>query len=243
MLELVARKEPPRLEARLFGSMVLSRDSDVVAELAKRDRARELFGLLLLHADGLPARQIADRLWPELAPERAQHNLRMTAYVLRHILGDKAAVRHTRLTYRLAPRLKVWTDVQAFEEALLRSRQLSGERAIAALEEALRLYRGPLLADTGWQWVEPLRARYQTQATAAALRLSGLLAAQDRERSDALAEWTLAIEPASEAAYEQLLHNAQARQDGAAARLLTQRYQDMTRQHGLQPNPLLLRAI
>jgi DNA-binding SARP family transcriptional activator len=243
ILEVVSRQELPRLEARLFGAMSVCRDGEVVQELARRDRARELFALLLLHPDGLPAREIAELLWSDLAPHRAQHNLRMTAYMLRGFLGGKASVRHARLVYRLAPRLDIWTDTQAFDAAVLRSRQASGPAAQQALEEALAVYRGPLLADSGWDWVAPARAMYRSRATAAALRLSGMLAGEDPPRSDALAEWALAVDPISEPAYEQLLRNAQARRDTPAAREVTRRYREMTRRHGLTPNPLLLKAI
>jgi ATP/maltotriose-dependent transcriptional regulator MalT/DNA-binding SARP family transcriptional activator len=242
-LEVVSRQELPRLEVRLFGALAVCRDGQVVQELATRDRARELFALLLLHPDGLPAREITEQLWPDLAPQRAQHNLRMTAYVLRGFLGGKAAVQHARLAYRVAPRLEVWTDTHAFDAALLRSRQTTGAAAQAALEEALGLYRGPLLADSGWEWVAPARAIYQARATAAALRLAGLLAGVDGRRSDALAEWALAVDPLSEPAYEQLLRNAQARRDLPAEREITRRYQEMAARNGLRPNPLLVRAI
>ncbi|HYY88402.1 MAG TPA: hypothetical protein VFA49_06390 [Chloroflexota bacterium] len=242
VLELIVRQELPRLEVRLFGSMIVCRGGNVVEDLAKRDRARELLAFLLLHPGGLAACEIADRLWPELSTERAQHNLRMTAYLLRGFLG-KAAVRHSRLTYQLAPRLEVWTDTRAFDDAVQRARQLSGEGAIAALDDARRLYRGPLLADTGWDWVDPLRVSYQARATAVALRLASLVAGVDAARSDALAEWALALDPASEAAYVQLMHNARSRRDAAGRRELTRRYAAMAREYGLRPNPLLLRAI
>jgi DNA-binding SARP family transcriptional activator len=163
--------------------------------------------------------------------------------VLRGFLGAKATVRHARLAYRLAPRLDVWTDTQAFDAAVQRSRHTSGAAAQEALEEALAMYRGPLLADSGWHWVAAARASYQARATSTALRLSSLLAGVDAARSDALAEWALGVDPVSEPAYEQLLRNAQARRDAPAARDITRRYREMARSHGLKPNPLLLRAI
>jgi DNA-binding SARP family transcriptional activator len=242
-LEVVARNDPPRLEARLFGTFLLHRDGGLVEAVARRDRARELFVLLLLHPDGRPGREIAELLWPEMAPERALHNLRMTAYLLRRFLGTKAAVRHATLNYRLAPQVDVWVDVRAFETALSDARGATDAGVVRALENALDLYRGPLLGDTGWSWVEPFRLAFQSRAATAALRLADLLAPSDLARSSAFAERAVAIEPSNEAAYERLIRNAQARHDAGALHDAVRRYRDMARDLGLLPNPTLLRAI
>lgn len=161
-----------RLEARLFGSFVIYRNGELVELGSKRDRVHELLALLLVHPDGLPARIIADLLWPDMAPDRSLHNLRMTVYLLRVMLGGKDAVRHAALAYRLDPNLAVWADVQAFDAALARARQAVPELAARSLEEALDLYRGPLLADTGWVWVESYRDIYARRASDARLRLA-----------------------------------------------------------------------
>jgi DNA-binding SARP family transcriptional activator len=237
------RAELPRWEARLFGSFILHRDGQLVDLGVKRDRARELLALLLLHPDGLPTRTIADLLWPDMTPERSMHNLRMTVYLLRVMLGSKACVRHAALAYRLEPGLAVWADVQAFDAALSRSRQVSGELVIRGLEQALGLYRGPLLAGTGWQWLEPYRGAYETRATEAMLRLAQLVAPADLARSDALAEQALAVESGCQAAYDQLVRNARARRDPAAVHDLTQRYEAMLEKQRLELSPRIPQVI
>jgi DNA-binding SARP family transcriptional activator len=241
-LELVAENQPSRLEARLFGAFVLHRDGQLIDLGVKRDRPRELLALLLLHPDGLPARTIAGLLWPKMAPERSMHNLRMTVYLLRVMLGGKASVRHAALMYRLERSLAGWADVHAFDAALSRSR-LAPEAAMRGLEEALELYRGPLLADTGWQWVEPFREEYQARAAGAMLRLAELVAPVDLSRSDGLAEQVLNLQADSQAAYEHLLRNARARRDLTAVHDLTQRYQTMLHRQRLQATVRVPQAI
>jgi LuxR family maltose regulon positive regulatory protein len=233
----------PRLEVRLFGTLLVHRDGVLVDPGSKRDRVRELFALLVLHPEGLPASEIAELLWPAMTPERAQHNLRMAVYLLRRFLGSKAAVRHATLAYRLAPQLELWVDARAFDEALKRARGAVDASARLILAEAIDLYRGPLLADAGWAWVEPFRRAYEARAATAALRLAELLAATDPDRSDTLAEQVLAIQPDNHAAFERLIGNAQVRGDSAARDAAIRRYSEMVSRLGPRPRTPLLRAI
>jgi two-component SAPR family response regulator len=179
-----------------------------------------------------------------MAPERGLHNLRMTVYLLRLLLGSKTSVRHAALVYRLERSLAVWADVHVFDAALSRSEQAPGQAAIRPLEEALEVYRGPLLADSGWRWVEQIRLRYRSRAVRAFLRLADLVAPLDLARSDRLAEQALGLQQDSQAAYEQLLRNARARHDLATVHDLTRRYHQATTQPPpLDRLPRALRAI
>ncbi|MBU6430193.1 MAG: bacterial transcriptional activator domain-containing protein, partial [Cyanobacteria bacterium REEB65] len=68
-------------------------------------------------------------------------------------------------------RAALWLDIDAFEQAAKQGRHLwlAGERiqAAQALEEALLLYRGDLLADTDLlEWFDLERHRYRTLAIA-----------------------------------------------------------------------------
>ena len=112
----------PRIEARLFGKFRLLRDGVLVNAASRRvDRSGELFALLVLHPDGLAAREIASLLWPGMTVKRGQHNLRMTAYLLRRLLGDKASLRYVAEAYQLEPQFDLWADVRAFDKAIARA--------------------------------------------------------------------------------------------------------------------------
>jgi LuxR family transcriptional regulator, maltose regulon positive regulatory protein len=233
----------PRIEARLFGKFRLLRDGVLVNAGSRRvDRSGELFALLVLHPDGLAAREIASLLWPGMTVKRGQHNLRMTAYLLRRLLGDKASLRYVAEAYQLEPQFDLWADVRAFDKAIARAHLASGEPPVQALEEALALRQGSLLADVDSEWVDTFRMAYDDRYVAAALRLSELTSGTDPRRSDALAEQVLALEPDNEDAHERLIRNAQARRDHSSLRRAIRRYEQAMAAVGLQPNPSVVRA-
>lgn len=226
-LELVVANDLPRVEARLFGTFTLHCDGQLATAGPRGhlDRARELLALLILHPSGLPEQSIVGLLWPDMAPQQALHNLRMTAYLLRRFLRSKAAVRYGASAYQLAPQLELWADVRQYDAALQRARTSSRERARDELAAAVELYRGPLLADAGWPWLESLRLTYQSRFVDAALHLADLTTGVDVSGSDNLAEQVLQIEPDNEAAYDRLMRNAAARGDTLAQRRAVQRYE------------------
>jgi LuxR family transcriptional regulator, maltose regulon positive regulatory protein len=238
-LELVAVNDLPRVEVRLFGAFALHCDGQLATAGPRGhlDRARELLALLVLHPSGLPDQEIVDLLWPDMRPQQALHNLRMTAYLLRRLMGSKATVRYVGSSYQLAPQLELWADAREFDAALRRARQLPPDKAREELATAVALYRGPLLAEAGWSWVEPFRLSYQTRLVEAALQLADLEASRDPARSDALAEQVLAIEPDNEAAYARLIANAEARapRQLLAQQRLLQRYKRAAARYGFVP--------
>ena len=186
-VDVAAQNELPRLEAQLFGSFVLHRDGEHVQRVTRKvDRARELLALLILNPKGLPDEAIAEQMWPGMSPERALHNLQMAAYSLREDLGSKAAVRYGVRTYQLNPQLELVADVRAFDLALARARGAAGDMLIQALSQAVDLYRGPLLANVAWHWLEPVRLDYQSRYVSAALQshlCPACCAAADRRTS------------------------------------------------------------
>ena len=171
--------------------------------------------------------------------QRALHNLQMAAYSLRDDLGSKAAVRYGARSYQLNPQLELVADVRAFEASLARARGATGDTLIQALSKALELYRGPLLAEAAWQWLEPVRAAHQSRYVQAALRLAEVLAPLDAARSDGLAEAVLAVAPETDDAYERLILNARRARDLNAFRRQIRRYEKAAAQHGFPMNPHL----
>jgi LuxR family maltose regulon positive regulatory protein len=239
-VSVVIQNELPRLEVQMFGSFVLHRDGHLVSNVTRKvDRARELLALLILNPQGLPDDTIAEHIWPDMRRQRALHNLQMAAYSLRDDLGSKAAVRYGARSYQLNPQIELVADVRAFDASLARSRGATGETLVQALSKALDLYRGPLLAEAAWHWLDAVRLEYRSRYVSAALQLADVMAPFDAARSDGLAEAVLSVAPETDMAYERLIQNARRSRDTNAVRRLVRRYEQAAGQYGFAINTQL----
>ena len=239
-VSVLVENKLPRLDVQLFGSFVLHRDGQIITRTSRKvDRARELAALLILHPKGLPDDTIAELMFPDMPREKALHNLQMAAYSLRGDLGSKAAVRYGARSYQLNPQLELVADVRDFDAALAKARGGTGEALVQSLSRALALYRGPLLADAAWAWLDPVRLDYRSRYVSAALQLADVLAARDPARSDGLAEQVLAEAPETDLAYERLMENARRRRDQHAMRRIAKQYEHAARQFGFPINRYL----
>ncbi len=240
-LDVVAQNELPRLEVQLFGSFVLHCNGELLEKSSRKiDRAGELAALLILNPQGLSDEAIAEMMYPDMLHEKALHNVQMAAYSLRHDLSSKAAVRHGAHMYQLSPQLELIADVREFDSAIASARGSIGGALIQALTRAADLYKGPLLADAAWEWLDTVRLDYRTRYVSAALQLADALATVDTLRSDGVAEDVLAAAPETDLAYERLIHNAKSRDDASALRRLRTRYEQAAVRFGFTVNPYLI---
>jgi ATP/maltotriose-dependent transcriptional regulator MalT/DNA-binding SARP family transcriptional activator len=236
-LSVLVKNDLPRLEVQLFGSFVLHRDGQLVTRASRKvDRARELAAVLILNPTGLRDDTISEMMFPDMPREKALHNLQMAAYSLRNDLGSKTAVRYGARSYQLNPQLELVADARDFDETLSRARGHTGETLVHFLSKALELYRGPLLAEAAWDWLEPVRLDYRARYVAAALQLADALAPLDAARSDDYAERALSEAPETDMAYERLIENAERRGDRNAVRRAVNRYMQAATQFGFAVN-------
>lgn len=180
-------------------------------------KAESLLAYLALHPGpaGHSREKLAALFWGDAPDAAARRSLRVALAGLRKALdgapftGDRAAV-------GLDPAYPLWVDALAFED--LARRFLAGDGDDLA-EGCATLYRGDLLADFYDDWLslprDRLRARYQQT-----LRT---LVERQRERgvyaaAAAAANRLLALDPADEAAHQQLIFCHLARGNRTAAR-------------------------
>ncbi len=162
---LLLNTAPPEtvgLALHLFGPM----DVRVAGQPLPRLRSRKglwLLALLALRAGGDIERDwLAETLWPDCHQSDAKRSLRQSLHDLRAALGNEA-VRLTSQTPRtlrldVSPGANgIWIDLHFFDAAMDRRKS----RLPDALENATRLYRGPLLEDCVDDWV--LDARRQRE--------------------------------------------------------------------------------
>jgi DNA-binding SARP family transcriptional activator/predicted ATPase len=132
------------LEFRILGPLEVVADGRVLELPAAKPRG--LLAILLLNANAVVAAdRLIDELWGEEPPPSAAKLLQGYVSRLRTLLpGELILTRPRGYQLRLEPEQ---LDLGRFERLLAESRTASPAGAVAALREALALWRGPPLAD------------------------------------------------------------------------------------------------
>ena len=136
-----------RVEYRLLGSFQVARDG-VVVPLGGVQQQAVLVMLLLEWDRVVSIDRLVDGLWGERPPKSATHTVRVYISQLRKLVGDDALVTEGRgyLLRRSADDL----DAARFERLVVEGRglaQAGDAAAVALLNQALDLWRGPALAE------------------------------------------------------------------------------------------------
>ncbi len=202
----------PPLELRLFGPLDVRVHGRPLPATSSR-KGRWVLALLALRCGKEVDREwLAGTLWPESAAPQAFYNLRQHLSELRVALGGEAVRLRAPTRRTLCLDLSgAWSDVAAFDAALARGGRSS-------LDEAVALYRGPLIEGCQEEWILPEReAREQ-----AYLRALERLATAAAERGDpeavvAFLSRVLAADPLREGAARDLMAAHSARDEFAAA--------------------------
>jgi DNA-binding SARP family transcriptional activator len=196
-----------RLAIRCFGAFELVLDGKQLDLASVKPRARSLLAMLVVRA-GAPVHRelLMEALWPGSSPVSAAGNLHVVVSTLRRALqpgrarGDASLIRREGEAYRLAIPEDSFVDLVSFESALAEARTARGardlDRAVAACERALDLYRGELLPAEGpADWLLPDRERRAAEACeAAAVAAEALLERAETPRAVALCERGLAVD-------------------------------------------------
>jgi len=146
-----------------LGSLRVYRGATLLFDESWRNKpAKSVFkALLAARGQRHPKERLAEDVWPETDAESVLNRLRVAVCDLRRQLGD-AKARHTSNNadgliiqqdgaYVFDPGNVCWTDVQAFDDAVRRGRQLARQGriddALASYRDADELYQGDYLAD------------------------------------------------------------------------------------------------
>lgn len=112
-----------------------------------------------------------DVFWPEAAPETARNSLNVSMHNIRralHPILSHPAILYKDGTYRIAPDLQIWLDVEEFERLVNIGKRLETRNQSAAVSEyeaATSIYQGDFLEENPYEeWTilirERLRAAY-----------------------------------------------------------------------------------
>ncbi len=131
-------------------------------------KGRAVFKYLACHhAEWNPREVLMETFWPDSLPESSRNNLNVALHNVRSMLASQirpSAVLYQQGAYRLHPDLRLWLDIEVFEQ-LAQDGQTAdsagqSHAAIDAFTAAVELYRGDFLADDPYEgWAVPLRER------------------------------------------------------------------------------------
>jgi SARP family transcriptional regulator, regulator of embCAB operon len=158
------------LEARLLGPFEVLVNGQPI-QCWRGNRGRMLLAYLLLHRSRpLTGDELGGVFWPDAAPDVVRNRLHVALYGLRKDLKAQTKqpiVIHSGRGFSIHPRVDLWVDAEAFDEAVTTARKDEGARletALARYETALQLYRGELLEDTPFEeWALLSRERLRLQ--------------------------------------------------------------------------------
>jgi DNA-binding SARP family transcriptional activator len=243
---------PPsyHLEIRVLGPLEVLRDGVLVdVPDLRRERVRQLLEYLVFRGPVSRA-TVGSELWPDLAPEAAARNLRVTLSYLQRVLEpdrEETAppwflqVEGGLLRLQRGNALDV--DLDRFEATLdaahTAAQSATPSLALHHLTLALSFYRGDALADlAGADWADLERDRLRVRFVTAAIRCGELLMATgDLQTPLDLALRALRTDPYSEAAYGLLTAVRLERGELDAARQTYRRCHKMLQELGLPPGP------
>jgi class 3 adenylate cyclase len=137
-------REMPPVEVRLLGTLEVGVEGRPV-EL-RRQKQRALLALLALRAgEVVSTDRLVDELWGESPPRTAIGSLQNLVSELRKVLGANALI--TRPPGYLLDVDRDAVDAHRFERLAREARDAAPRERAALLREALKLWRGPALAD------------------------------------------------------------------------------------------------
>lgn len=188
-LSRLVYRPPYTLRIRTLGAFGIWRgDVEVRDRDWRSSKARQLFQLLLTERGrALPRDRVLESLWPEMEPDAAANNLRVTLNRLgKAIEPDRpegappAYLLQQADTYGFNTESDHQLDAAEFAEAVAEGQRAArrGQRAaaIAAFRKAIVLYGGPYLPDNMYEdWTVVERERLAMLFNDAAMRLGALL--------------------------------------------------------------------
>jgi len=166
-----------RLEICLLGGFELGREGRILDPLPLR-AARSLFAYLVLNRERAHTRDLlAGTLWPDFDESRARRRLSQALWQIRTTVGDEndRYLIGTPDTIRFNPDADFALDVEEFERLLEEAPKAESRNdETEALEAAVDLYRGDLLAGFYDDWLLHDQDRLHSRFLSALERLTEL---------------------------------------------------------------------
>lgn len=228
--QLSSRISLPEVKAYGFGQSVVFLEARKISDIEWRSRkAKEMLFYFLVHPARRTKEQILEALCPELSIANQNSSFHSTVYRLRRALYQGCLV-YNDGWYQLHPEGRFWFDAEEFERMLKQANHLpqESEARLSCLENAVDLYKGPLLIDFYSEWCEASRLNFETKYVRALSSLAEDYAAKGKwERCIELLERILAVDEYNEEAYHELIKAYALLGDRASALRCYRHYSDI----------------
>jgi DNA-binding SARP family transcriptional activator len=167
-IESLSNEVPPSLVVYCLGPFKVYQDDHQVTEWLS-SKGRMVFKYLITHREHpIPKEILMDLFWPNTHPDAARNNLNVAIYGLRQALHKSqpnfSHVLFQNAQYTLNPSLRIWVDVEEFEQNLAEAQNFETndrpDETVKWLESAINLYHGDFLAgDIYEEWTVMIRER------------------------------------------------------------------------------------
>ena len=226
---------------RVLGPLEVMGDDGAARPVSSPSQRRLLAALLARSPEVVAVDTLVDALWGDDPPESAVATLRTHISRLRSQVGDALTTKGSGYQLVTGPRD---TDASLFELLAREAADVSPARAVALLEEALELWRGPAYAEEadGASVRAEARRLDERRSQVAESRARMLLEAGREPEAVAAAEALVAGEPLREGAWAVLVEGLARTDRHAEALRAFQRAAAALADAGLEPSPRLRRA-
>jgi predicted ATPase/DNA-binding SARP family transcriptional activator/Tfp pilus assembly protein PilF len=210
------------LTLALFGPMQVLVQGEPLPRLRSRQSLWLLALLTLRHPRPVEREWLAGTLWPDSEQSQAFRNLRVALSELRSALGAERRRLQSPNRHTLSLDLTgAEVDVRTFDAAIL-----SGERS--ALEQAVALYRGPLLEGCLEEWIGPEREVREHQCLRALQQLvESALTGEDYDTAIGYCQRAARMDPLSDAAWRGWMEALSRSGDRNAALQVYRQFRDL----------------
>nr|WP_290668040.1 tetratricopeptide repeat protein [Ardenticatena sp.] len=237
------------LRIRCFAQLNVTVNGVPLHDLHRSPTLQALLGYFVLHRDQTLARwQVAGAFWPEKEDAQARRALNTLLWRFQQVgNGCLAAGLHlSRHTVRWSSPPGCWIDVVAFETLTLwleepTLHQAAPEETLPDLQQAVQIYRGPLLANMDAEWCVAPRAFYHERYV---LALEWLITGYEQigqpETALVWAQRLVEAEPYQESGHRALVRLNLALNRPAKVQAAYQRYAHLWQEElGLPPTDLI----
>jgi ATP/maltotriose-dependent transcriptional regulator MalT/DNA-binding SARP family transcriptional activator len=192
-----------------FGNPRVEVGGHEVTDLEWRsEKSKEMFFFFVCNRRPLRKEEIVAALWPDLPEDKTTSAFHSNMYRLRKALYQDCIAKDSG-RYVLDPRGRFTFDVEEFQATIKAADAARGTpEAIAHLERAVSLHRGPFAPDFYSEWAETMRWQLEEQYMSALTTLAAAYSdAGEYKKSADVCQRILELDEFNEAAWYRLMAN------------------------------------